>query len=62
MNKVIVLAVGSSSWWKSKKIRKETAIKLKNLKKNWKLLRKELQEPSKNTIDTKTYKKYYFYR
>ena len=42
MIKEVILAVGSSSWWKSKKLRKESADKLKVLRKDWKYLRKEV--------------------
>ena len=33
MKKEIILAVGSSSWWKNIKIRRESAFKLKVIKK-----------------------------
>ena len=42
MIKEVVLAVGSSSWWKSKKLRKESAQKLRVLKNDWKYIRKEV--------------------
>ena len=42
MKKEIILAVGSSSWWKNIKIRRESAFKLKVIKKKWKLRRKVL--------------------
>ena len=62
MNKEIVLVVGSTSWWKNTKFRKEAALKLKNLKKNWKFLKKEIKETPNDSIDTKIYRKYYFYK
>tara|TARA_Y100000766_G_C18708650_1_gene507890 strand:+ start:323 stop:511 length:189 start_codon:yes stop_codon:yes gene_type:complete len=62
MIKEIILAVGSSSWWKSKKLRKESADKLKVLRKDWKYLRKEVLLLNKEIIDTKKYKKYFFYK
>ena len=57
-----MLIVGSTSWWKNLKYRKEAATKLKNLRKGWKLKKKEFYKPSKDTIDTKIYKKYYLYK
>ena len=62
MKKEIILVVGSSSWWKNVKYRKEAAKELKNLKKKWKL--KKIKELSlfHESIDTKKYKKYYFYK
>ena len=62
MKKKIMLIVGSTSWWKSLKYRKEAATKLKNIRKGWKLKKKEIYKPSKDTIDTKIYKKYYLYK
>ena len=61
MKKEIILAVGSSSWWKNIKIRRESAFKLKVIRKKWKLRRKVLLK-KKNSIDTKIYKKYYLYK
>ena len=62
MKKEITLAVGSSSWWKNKKIRRESALKLKVIRKKWKLRRKVILMSTKNSIDTKIYKKYYLYK
>ena len=62
MKKEIILAVGSSSWWKNIKIRRESALKLKVIRKKWKLRRKVLLMSNKNSIDTKIYKKYYLYK
>tara|TARA_Y100000766_G_scaffold105368_1_gene90156 strand:- start:369 stop:557 length:189 start_codon:yes stop_codon:yes gene_type:complete len=62
MKKEIILAVGSSSWWKNIKIRRESAFKLKLIRKKWKLSRKVLLMSKKNSIDTKIYKKYYLYK
>ena len=46
MKKEIILAVGSSSWWKNIKIRRESAFKLKVIRKKWKL-------QSKSTFNVK---------
>ena len=62
MIKEVILAVGSSSWWKSKKIRKESADKLRFLKKDWKYFGKKVLVSKKEIIDTKKYKKYFFYK
>ena len=62
MNKEMILAIGSSSWWKHRKVRKESASTLRKIKKEWKFLKKELQIPHTDSIDTKIYKKYYFYK
>jgi len=62
MKKEIILAVGSSSWWKNIKIRRESAFKLKVIRKKWKLSRKEFLKSKKKSIDTKIYKKYYLYK
>ena len=62
MKKEIILAVGSSSWWKNIKIRRESALELKVIRKKWKLSRKEFLTSNKNSIDTKIYKKYYLYK
>ena len=62
MKKEIILAVGSSSWWKNIKIRRESAFKLKVIRKKWKLRRKVLLMSKKNSIDTKINKKYYLYK
>ncbi len=62
MNREIKIEVGSSSWWKNKKIRKEAAQKLKIIKKNWKLKKVEYIKGHEDSIDTKIYKKYYLYR
>ena len=62
MKKEIILAVGSSSWWKNIKIRRESANELKVIRKKWKLRRKVLLMSKKNSIDTKIYKKYYLYK
>ena len=62
MKKEIILAVGSSSWWKNIKIRRESALKLKVIRKKWKLRRKVLLMSKKDSIDTKIYKKYHLYK
>ena len=62
MKKEVIFVAGSSSWWKSIKYRKETASKLKKIKKNWRLKKIEILETKNELIDTKIYKKYYFYK
>ena len=62
MKKEIILAVGSSSWCKNYKIRRESSLELKVIRKKWKLSRKVLLMSKKNSIDTKIYKKYYLYK
>ena len=60
MKKTIVLITGSSSWWKSKKYRKESFLKLIRLKKQkWRLYKIEEIQPNPYSIDTKVYKKYH---
>ena len=60
MKKTIVLITGSSSWWKSKKYRKESFLTLRRLKKqNWRLYKIEEIKPTPYSIDTKLYKKYH---
>ena len=60
MKKTIVLITGSSSWWKSKKYRRETFLTLMRLKKqNWRLYKIEEIRPNLYSIDTKLYKKYH---
>tara|TARA_B100000963_G_C22619205_1_gene668990 strand:+ start:1357 stop:1548 length:192 start_codon:yes stop_codon:yes gene_type:complete len=60
MKKEIIIIVGSSSWWKNEKYRKEASIKLKALKKKWKISKIKNITLSNKSIDTKIYKKYYF--
>ncbi|MFL2660536.1 MAG: hypothetical protein ACJ0G4_01145 [Alphaproteobacteria bacterium] len=62
MNKEIIVAVGSTSWWKNRKLRSEAAQKLKLLKREWKLKKIESLRMHEDSIDTKIYKKYYLYR
>ncbi len=62
MKKEIILIVGSSSWWKNIKFRKEAATKLRNLRKKWRLQKNEKLDSFNDSIDTKKYKKYYFYK
>ena len=59
MKKEIIIIVSSSSWWKNKKYRKEASLKLKSLKKEWKLIKVENHKLNDDSIDTKIYKKYY---
>ena len=63
MKKEVIFVVGSSSWWKSLKFRKETCIKLKVLRSQKWIIRK-IHKVSINpySIDTKVYKKYYLYK
>ena len=61
MNKKIIIQVGSSSWWKNRKLRKEAAQKLKIIKKKWKLKKVESIKRHEDSIDTIIYKKYYLY-
>ena len=62
MEKKVKIVIGSSSRRKNLKYRKEAAKKLRKIKKNWRLRKKEICKTSKFTIDTKIYKKYYFYK
>ena len=62
MNKEVILIVGSTSWWKNIKLRKEAAQNLKLLKKKWKLRKIEMVRKHEDSIDTKIYKKYYLYK
>ena len=62
MKKEIILIVGSSSWWKNIKFRREAASELKKLRNNWKLYYGEKIILSSQSIDTKIYKRYYFYK
>ncbi len=62
MNKEVILIVGSTSWWKNIKLRKEAAQNLKLLKKEWKLRKIETVRKHEDSIDTKIYKKYYLYK
>ena len=62
MKKEIILIVGSSSWWKNIKFRKEAASKLKKLRNKRKIYYGEKINLSSKSIDTKIYKKYYFYK
>ena len=60
MKKSIVLITGSSSWWKSKKYRKESFLTLMRLKKQkWRLYKIEEIKSNSYSIDTKLYKKYH---
>ena len=63
MKKSIVLIIGSSSWWKSKKYRRESFLTLMRLKKQkWRLNKIEEIKPHSYSIDTKLYRKYYLFR
>ena len=60
MNKSVVLITGSSSWWKSKKYRKESYFTLMRLKKQkWRLFKIEEIDQQPYSIDTKLYRKYH---
>ena len=52
MKKEIIIVVGSSSWWKNKKYRKEASIELKKLRKKYRSVRfiKKYRLKSSNTI------------
>jgi len=61
--KKIVLAVDHTTWWKAKKIRKESANQLKRLRRDgWKLHAKLKRDKKDKMISTKTYKEYFLYR
>jgi len=63
MKKEVILVVGSSSWWKSRKFRKETCTQLRVLRsQKWRVKKmcKVCNKPY--SIDTKVYKKYYLYK
>ena len=62
MEKKVKIVIGASSWWKNLKYRNEAAKKLRKIKKNWRLRKKEICKTSKFKIDTKIYKNYYFYK
>ena len=63
MKKEVTLIVGSSSWWKSRKFRKETCAKLKILRnQKWKVSKICKVFNKSYSIDTKVYRKYYLYR
>ena len=63
MKKSIVLIIGSSSWWKSKKYRRESFLTLMRLKKQkWRLNKIEEIKPHSYSIDTKLYRKYHLFR
>ena len=63
MKKSIVLIIGSSSWWKSKKYRRESFLILMRLKKQkWRLNKIEEIKPNPYSIDTKLYRKYHLFR
>ena len=60
MKKTNVLIYGCSSWWKSKKYRKESYLKLMELKsENWKVYKVDKLLNTPYSIDTKVYKKYH---
>ena len=57
------LVVDHTCWWKAKKFRKESANFLKRKKKDgWRLRKSILIKKKLTTIDTKTYKAYFFYK
>jgi len=63
MKKIIILETGNTSWWKSKKYRNESSLKLLELRNlGWKLERVRKIKKSNETIDTKIYQKYYLYK
>ena len=63
MKKSIVLIIGSSSWWKSKKYRMESFLTLMRLKKQkWRLNKIEEIKSHPYSIDTKLYRKYHLFK
>ena len=63
MIKKIELVVGNTSWWKRKKIRKESAtVLLKNRKLGWKLKKSLVLKNSSSSISTKTIKTNILYK
>ena len=62
MKKEISLVVGSTSWWKNKKYRKEASKQIKSLRKKWKIVKVGEKDSLNDSIDTKIYKKYYLYK
>ena len=63
MKRIIILAIGNTSWWKSIKYRNESSLKLLKLRNSgWKLERVRKLKKSNETIDTKIYQKYYLYK
>ena len=63
MKKEVIFVVGSSSWWKSRKFRKETCVKLKVLRsQKWRFRKIHKVSNKTYSIYTKVYKKYYLYK
>tara|TARA_B100000579_G_scaffold330935_1_gene281152 strand:- start:511 stop:702 length:192 start_codon:yes stop_codon:yes gene_type:complete len=63
MKKKIILVISNSSWWKALKYRNESAKKLLQLRKyGWKLKKSVKFDKNKISINTKGFKKYFFYK
>ena len=63
MIKEIELVVRNTSWWKSRKIRRESAIELqKKRKMGWKLKKSLVKKNSSSNVSTKTIKTYILYK
>ena len=61
MEKSIILERGNTCWWKNNKNRKETAYKLKKIKKKgWKLCWKKKIQQKVQQIDTRIFYEYRF--
>tara|TARA_B100001029_G_C14729331_1_gene269446 strand:+ start:235 stop:426 length:192 start_codon:yes stop_codon:yes gene_type:complete len=63
MKKKIILVVDNSSWWKALKYRNESAKKLLHLRKSgWKLKKSVMFNIDNISINTKSFRKYFFYK
>ncbi|MBF91288.1 MAG: hypothetical protein CMP34_00605 [Rickettsiales bacterium] len=63
MKKKMILVTDNSSWWKALKYRNESAKKLSYLRKSgWKLKKSIKLNKDNISIDTKSFKKYFFYK
>ena len=61
--KELILTTGHSSWWKNKKYRRESSkILKKHRKEGWRLMKIEDLKKNYETIDTRFFKKYYFFK
>ena len=63
MQKQLILVTGHSSWWKEKKYRKQSSLKLKKVRDaGWLLLKKIKIVNDLNSIETRSFHKYYFFK
>ena len=63
MKKKMILITNNSSWWKALKYRNESAKKLFHLRKSgWKLKKSVKFDEDNILINTKSFKKYFFYK